>query len=112
MGAQYREIERDREEKSEKERKFWQSTHKTVVAVPTNNNLAFSPPALLGWIFVSLASGRESGTSALGGRSLVAGCALLGSRVRCFIIGFVVVIIAALGVVEVVGVLILFSGNG
>lgn len=96
MGSHHRE----RYHESEKERKIWQSTHKTVVAVPTNNNLAFSPPALLGWIFVSLASGRESGTSALGGRSLVVGCALLGSRVRCFIIGFGIVIVAALVVVD------------
>lgn len=64
------------------------SHSKITVAVPTNINLASSPPALEGWTFVSLASGSESGTEAPGGRSLVAGWALVGSRVRvrCFIV--------------------------
>ena len=58
-----------------------------VVAVPTNNKLAFSPPALLGWTLVSLASGRVSGSLAPVGRSRVGGSEVLGSRVRCFISG-------------------------
>ena len=57
-----------------------------VVAVPTNNKLAFSPPALLGWSFVSLASGRLSGSFLPLGRSLVGGTEVLGSIVRCFIV--------------------------
>ena len=62
------------------------NTYNIVVAVPTNNSCAFSPPALVGWNFVALASGRESGNVAPVGRSLVAGCAWVGSRVRCFIV--------------------------
>lgn len=54
--------------------KYRGNTYKIVVAVPTNNNCAFSPPALLGCSFVALAAGRESGTVALVARSRVAGC--------------------------------------
>jgi len=57
-----------------------------VVAVPTKNRLAFSPPALLGWSFVSLASGSWAGGFAPAGRSRVGGSETLGSRVRCFMI--------------------------
>ena len=68
-------------------------TYKTTVAVPTNNNLAFSPPApfLPGWVFVSLAAGSESGTSLLGARSRVGAWGWEGSRVRCFIVVVVVI---------------------
>lgn len=66
-----------------------------TVAVPTNISLAFSSsPELEGWTFVSLASGRESGTVAPGGRSLVAGWVWVGSMVRCFIVVVVDVVIA------------------
>lgn len=61
-------------------------TYSTTVAVPTNISRASSPPAPPGWNFVSLAAGRASGTAAPAGRSLVAGRASPGSRVRCFMV--------------------------
>lgn len=60
--------------------------YKIVVAVPTNNKLAFSPPAFLGWSFVSLASGRLSGSDLSAGRSRVGASEMEGSIVRCFML--------------------------
>ncbi len=57
-----------------------------VVAVPTNNKLAFSSPALLGWSFVSLASGKDFGSSFPLGRSRVGARDALGSTVRSFMV--------------------------
>lgn len=60
--------------------------YKIVVAVPTNSRLAFSPPAFLGWSFVSLALGRLSGSGLSAGRSRVGASEVEGSIVRCFIL--------------------------
>ena len=65
---------------------FGRVSYKIVVAVPTKSKLAFSPPALPGCSFVSLASGRLAGNCAPGGRSRVGASELLGSIVRCFIV--------------------------
>ena len=59
-------------------------TYKIVVAVPTKRRLAFSPPALLGWTLVSLASGRWVGSCLSSGRSRVGASEAEGSIVRCF----------------------------
>lgn len=52
-----------------------------VVAVPTKNMLAFSFPGPVGWSFVSLAGGSESGKLAL---SRVGGFEMDISITKCF----------------------------
>ena len=55
------------------------STYKIVVAVPTKKRLAFSPPALEGWTFVSFAPGSDGGADMCVGMSRVGGAPLDGS---------------------------------
>ena len=57
-----------------------------MVAVPTKNRLAFSPPAFRGWSFVSFAFGRDSLNWRVDEKSRVGGMAILGSIVRRFMI--------------------------
>lgn len=49
-----------------------------VVAVPTKKRLAFSPPALDGWTFVSFAPGSDVGADICVGMSRVGGAPMDG----------------------------------
>jgi hypothetical protein len=59
--------------------------YKIVVAVPTKNRLAFSPPDFEGCTLTSFAGGRCSGRVFPGEKSRVGGCSAFGSIVRDFI---------------------------
>ncbi len=65
------------------------STYNIVVAVPTNKKLALfssSLPSLFGWVFICLASGKQSGKVLDWGWSRVGGRAVEGLRVKCFML--------------------------
>jgi hypothetical protein len=59
--------------------------YRIVVAVPTKNRLAFSPPALVGWSLVELASGSVEARGSARSWSRVGCSARRGLIVRCFI---------------------------